>query len=280
MAQQRPNAARSSARQRGYALVLVTLLTMVSSMAVAVILQRHAAVSRSVQRQMEHTRQRHIDRGLRELLSGWLRTVRGESVADRLGPDGHALDIELPGGVVSVFLRDAQGAALGNFDGLPDDEAAQARALREALAQRVGRSALEQYTRLVGPPKISVIEAAPEVLEAAIEAALGAAQAPEIAAKIREAVAAGPVSDATMRNQTLATAGLEPPDRATLMRSITAEPELWELDIRVSGSRGDETGRYRGLVVIPRRQSGARQGSIMSFSPLGPFLHWERVALE
>jgi hypothetical protein len=271
---------RCGTSRRGYALVLVTLLTMVSSMAVAVILQRHAAVSRSVQRQVEQTRQRHIERGLRELLSGWLRTIRGDSVAARLGADGHALDIELPGGVVSVWLRDAQGLAMAGFDALPEPEAERARALYETLAQRVGPGDLERMTRLVGPSRISVVSAPPEVLEAAVESILGDDQASEVARVIREALAAGPLTDTQLRNQTLAKAGVEPSDRSLLMRMITVEPELWELDIRSSDSRGRDAGRYRAMVSIPRRQGGARSGSVMSFSPLGPFLHWERVPAE
>src|SRR5690606_26256835 len=150
---------RRPATRRGYALVLVTLLTMISTMAVAVILQRHAAVSRSVQRQVEQTRQRHIERGLREVLSGWLRTMRGDTVADRLGPDGHALDIELPAGKISVWLYDAQGLAMANFEALPEADAQRARAVYEALAQRVGPGDLERMTRLVGPARISVATA-------------------------------------------------------------------------------------------------------------------------
>jgi hypothetical protein len=256
------------------------MLTLISTMAVAVILQRHAAINRSVARQLEQTRQRHVERGLRELLSGWLRTVRGESVAERLGPDGHALDIQLPGGQVSVFMRDAQGAALASFDGLPVEEAGRALALYESLAGRVGPTDLERLTRLVGPSRISVTTAAPETLDAAIEAALGRDAAAEIAARIREAVAEGPLTDATLRNQVLDKAGLEPTDRAVLLRSITAEAELWELDIRVEPRLGAGGARYRAQVVIPRRQGAARQGSVMSFSPLGPFLQWDRVGLE
>lgn len=273
-------ASRRCISRRGYAIVLVTLLTMVSSMAVAVILQRHAAVSRSVQRQVEQTRQRHIERGLRELLSGWLRTMRGDSVASRLGPDGHALDIELPGGVVSVWLRDAQGLALAGFEALPEAEAERARAAYETLAQRVGPGDLERLTRLVGPPRISVASAPPEVLEAAVESVLGAGQGRDVAGVLREAVLEGPLTDNQLRNQTLGQAGLEPGDRSVLMRMITVEPELWELDIRSFDSRGRSAGRYRALVSIPRRQGGARSGSIMSYSPLGPFLHWERVGAE
>ncbi|MFG0283324.1 MAG: hypothetical protein ACF8R7_02785 [Phycisphaerales bacterium JB039] len=269
----------NSARRRGYALVLVTLLTMVSSMAVAVILQRHAAVRRSVVRQVEQTRQRHIERGLREVISGWLRTVRGDSVADRLGPDGHALDILLPEGrTVSIAMRDAQGAVLAGFDALPQEELEQALALYEGFASRVGPTDLERMTRLVGPARISVATAPPEAVEAAVEAALGPQRAAEIAAEIREAVAEGPVTDSSLRNQTLQSAGVAPADRTAVLRLLTAEPELWELDIRIRS--GLDTGRYRAQVVIPRRQSAARDGSVMSFSPLGPFLLWERVEME
>ena len=268
-----------SARRRGYALVLVTLLTMVSSMAVAVILQRHAAVRRSVVRQVEQTRQRHIERGLREIISGWLRTVRGESVAERLGPDGHALDILLPEGrIVSVSMRDAQGAVLAGFDALPEEDYPSAVSLYEGFASRIGPTDLERMTRLAGPMKISVATAPPEAVEAAVEAALGPQRAPDIAAEIREAVATGPVTDSSLRNQTLQAAGVPPADRSTLLRLITAEPELWELDIQITG--GAERGRYRAQVVIPRRQSAARDGSVMSFSPLGPFLLWEPVEME
>lgn len=271
---------RRPATRRGYALVLVTLLTMVSTMAVAVILQRHAAVSRSVQRQVEQTRQRHIERGLRELLSGWLRTMRGDSVASRLGADGHALDIELPAGEVSVWLHDAQGLAMAGFDALPDQEAERARAIYEALARRVGPGDLERMTRLVGPPRISIATAPLEVLEAAIESVLGEGQAREVAQALREAASEGSLTDTELRNQTLSRAGVEQQDRSLLLRVITAEPELWELDIRSFDSRGRDAGRYRGLVSIPRRQGGARSGSVMSYSPLGPFLHWERVEAE
>ena len=276
----RRESSRRSASRRGYALVLVTLLTMVSSMAVAVILQRHAAVSRSVQRQVEQTRQRHVERGLRELLSGWLRTMRGDSVAARLGPGGHALDIELPGGVVSVWLRDGQGLAMADFDALPEPDAERARAVYETLARRVGPGDLERMTRLAGPSRISVASAPPDALEAAIESILGAGQAREVARLVREAAIAGPLTDTQLRNQTLSQAGVEPSDRSLLMRVITVEPELWELDIRSFDTRGRDAGRYRALVSIPRRQGGARSGSVMSYSPLGPFLHWERAGPE
>lgn len=103
-------------RPRAFALPLVILLTLIVSLAVAVLMQRNGVAFLAARRQADGYINHHAGLGMREMVSRWLTTVRGrlkESIED----DGFVFSLELPEGTrVDVFMDDAQGTALARAD--------------------------------------------------------------------------------------------------------------------------------------------------------------------
>lgn len=270
--------------QRGYALPLVFLLSMVVAFSLAMVVERNAAKSRNVQRQIESYRSHHAAKGLQEAISAWISTQNARSVADSLGENGHAMDITLPDrSVVSVFLRDGQGSML-------EPQAAESAAFADAQALkqrldllcRIDKLEIKDYVRPLGPFAISVNSAPQVVLTAVAEFLVGTNAAPEFVAKIldRRQQTSGRLqrTDLTAIGAEM---GLPNEVRNRINSILSVQPELWYVTIELRGGSGVSsqrvTARYGGLVPI-RANTGATGSS--AWEQPGVFLTWEDLGVE
>ena len=149
--------------RRGYALVIVVLLTVVVGLTAAVGLQRQSSESLSVARQVAAYQQHHASRGMQEAIGVWLRAVNARTVGESLGEGGHALDISLAdGSTLSVYLHDGQGTALADevlidplWQTLSAVEAGKVHAVSDAIWNTAGgilaaRLMLDDIARIYG----------------------------------------------------------------------------------------------------------------------------------
>ncbi|MEO1007294.1 MAG: hypothetical protein AAFX79_01875 [Planctomycetota bacterium] len=264
--------------RRGFALPLVVLLAMVATIAMAVMMQRQGQQNLTLVRQVQWTKDRHLERGLREVIGAWLPSA-GRRLGEISSQGGHALDIQFDDGrSVRVEVFDAQGSALANFDGIRESQLDEAVTVLEAVEEAAGGGdTFERWTRDIGPLQISARTAPEPLIAAAASAALSPGRAADLA---RDLVLAREEPDAAggshwMRR--LISDYSETGQERTLLTAVfTAEADLWSLRITVYDQDGDPRDRYEALVEVDGREIRRRTDS-GQFAPLGPFQRWRRV---
>ncbi|MFI4915414.1 MAG: hypothetical protein ACIAS6_02765 [Phycisphaerales bacterium JB060] len=274
MVRQRP----SRNTNRAFALPLVVILSMVATMAIAVMLERQGQQTRSTIRQMRWTQDRHLERGVREVTGAWL-TGASRRLPEIARGGGHALDLTMNGDrTIRLDIEDAQGSILSTFEGVSEAELPFAEGAYDSILMRAGdEQTLERWTRPVGPVAISAISAPEEVLAAAVAPMMGDGQASAMARDIvqaREGAESG--AGTQWLRRIIADYASEMEDRRTLQRLIVGEPDLWRLRISVKDGRGDIGTMYEAVVHVDGREIRQRADS-GAFTPLGPFLLWRRL---
>ncbi|UYV13560.1 MAG: hypothetical protein NCW75_04575 [Phycisphaera sp.] len=265
-------------RARAFALPLVVLLSMVATMAIAVMLERQGQQTRATVRQMRWTQDRHLERGVREIAGSWL-TGASRRLNEIAKEGGHALDLNMEDGrTIRLDIEDAQGSVLSVFDGVSENELPFAQGAYDTIQLRAGdQETLDRWTRTVGPAAISAVTAPEEVLAAAASPMIGDGQASAMARDIvlaREG-AADSVGTQWLR-QVIAEYMTEMEDRRIMQRLLVAEPDLWRLRITVLDGRGRVGSMYEAVVHVDGREIRQRADS-GAFTPLGPFLLWRRL---
>jgi hypothetical protein len=277
MTSQRPNAKHQSER-RAFAFVMVILLMLVVSLGIGVAMVRFSAQTKSVSRQVTKYQEHHLGRGLQEAIGAWLRQQNGRDLNEALEPEtGHAMDIVLAdGSEVSVYLLDAQGAALSNLTNRSELEIEEGGLLLRDLAQTTTEEQYLRETRPFGPFKISIASASTEVLEAAAQVIAGSLKDKFLAelGSLRDS----PEQISRTELTRLATsAGLDSEQRAALFRFFATDIELWAVIIEVRAGNGAQQGRliaqYGGITRI-RLSSSNRSGNPME---LGAFVTWKEL---
>lgn len=266
---------------RAFAFVMVILLMIVVSMGIGLAMMRFSAQTKSVSRQVTKYQEHHLGRGLQEAIGAWLRQQNGRDLHEALeAQTGHAMDIILAdGSEVSVFLRDAQGAALSNLTNESDVQIEEGGLILRNLA---GTTTEEQYlreTRPFGPFNISIASASDIVLEAAARVVAGGLADRFLAelGSLRENPGAISRTELTR----IATAsGLDSEQRAALFRVFATDIELWAVIIEVRAGGGMRQGqliaRYGGVTNI-RSSSSSRSGNP---TELGAFITWRELELD
>lgn len=265
-------------RSRAFALPLVVILSMVATMAIAVMLERQGHQTRSTIRQMRWTQDRHLERGVREIAGAWL-TGASRRLNDIAKEGGHALDLTMGGGrTIRLDVEDAQGSVLSVFDGVSEAELPFAQGAYDSVLMRAGdQQTLDRWTRTVGPVAISAVTAPEEVIAAAVAPMIGDGQASALA---RDVVLAREDADGERGTQWLrrviADYATEMEDRRTMQRLLVGEADLWRLRISVMDDRGRVGSMYEAIVEVDGREIRQRADS-GAFAPLGPFLLWRRM---
>lgn len=275
MARMRQNPAR---RARAFALPLVVILSMVATMAIAIMLERQGQQSLTTIRHLRWTQDRHLERGVREVAGSWL-TGASRRLNDIAKEGGHALDLTMDDGrTIRLDIEDAQGSVLSVFDGVSENELPFARGAYDSITMAAGDAeTLERWTRTVGPPAISAVTAPEEVLAAAAAPMIGESQALSMARDIvlaREDAADSPGTQ--WLRQVIAEYMTEMEDRRTMQRLLVAEPDLWRIRVAVLDRRGRVGSMYEAVVHVDGREIRQRADS-GAFTPLGPFLLWRRL---
>lgn len=161
------------AQQRGFALPLVVLLTLVGGLAIALLLQRHGVQSLAYQRQVENYTNHHEASGVMECILAWLPTARGK-IENAVDENGLAFSMDLSGGSsqsnaarIDVYMREGQGSMLrdpsavfGRKREIVEDSVYVLDTMPEELK-------VEGLFRTVGPPEIS-LKSAPAIAIQAI----------------------------------------------------------------------------------------------------------------
>ncbi len=262
----------------GFALPLVVLLSMVATMAIAIMLERQGHQTLTTIRQLRWTQDRHLERGVREVAGSWL-TSASRRLNEISKSGGHALDLNMEDGrTIRLDIEDAQGRVLSNFDGVAENELPFAQGAYDAIVMAAGDpEELERWTRTVGPAAISAASAPEEVLAAAVAPMIGESQALSMARDIvlaREDAADEPGTQ--WLRQIIAEYMTEMEDRRTMQRLLVAEPNLWRIRITVLDGRGRIGSMYEAIVHVDGREIRHRAES-GEFRPLGPFLLWRRM---
>lgn len=257
-------------RQRGYALVIVVLLTLVVGLMLSVAMQREGAQSLTVARQARAYREHHAVKGIQEAIRAWVRTIDARSIDESLGEDGHALDVTLGDGtVMSVYVHDGQGTALGDLTAVPSGQVDAAGRTLRYLAELVSEDEFKRLTRPGGPAAVSVNTAPEQVLRAVLLASMPEQAAEDVLRELLNQRASGEKIDRSMINEAARTGGAGNDGTNTALSLLSVEPELWYVRVIARKPLQGETARYGGLV---RLRSGR---TISSDDGTGTFITWE-----
>ena len=259
---------------------MVILLMIVVSLGIGLAMARFSAQSKSVSRQVSKYQEHHLGRGLQEAIAAWLRQQNGRDLHEVLEPEsGHAMDIVLAdGSEVSVFLRDAQGAALSNLTNLSDLEIEEGGLILRNLAATTSEKQYLQETRPFGPFSISIASASDRVLDASARVIAGSL-ADRFLAELDSIRYNDEAISRTELTRIATASGLDSDQRAAMFRVLATDIELWAVIIEVRAGSGLNQGqtiaRYGGVTQI-RLSSSNRSGNPMQ---LGAFITWRELEL-
>lgn len=264
--------------RRAFVLPVVIFLALLVGVVAALLLERQSAHTLAVERQAASYRDRHFEKGVREVLSAWTDSLAGQAIENLIGDDGHALDLATSdGGWIEVYLFDGQGSALTDPTGLTQEEHDDAAGLLDALAAIVGDQANPGWFRPVGPVKICVNSAPPELLEAAASYATGGKAGRRFARELMDAKSRKGVIEAPDLETAKGADRIGAEERVVLDRILTLKTEMWAMvvDVYPPGAKGVPTARYGARFLAPG--VGGRSTSMQA---LGKFLSWESLPVE
>lgn len=288
------------ASRRGFALPLVVLIALVSSLVVAVMLDRSNIQARTVKRQLDGYRDDHFAKGMQEAIDSWMKSVATKPMADLLEEDGHAMDLELADGVIlKLYVFDAQGSVLTDFGMLQGDSITDAQGVAmaysgisveelqkasKAIAETekvhaAGRYTPVTLTRRYGSPAVSVNSAPDPVLAAVANFAGGGDLVAELLESVNAARSAAPLG-ATELADLIAKIQTEPEIRAVLQRLLTAQPTFWQIEARLyrTDQLSEPAAVYSGYSLISGRGNASRDRTGGGMTRLSVILDWKRVA--
>ncbi|MFN0134058.1 MAG: hypothetical protein ACKVW3_16205 [Phycisphaerales bacterium] len=264
--------------RRAFVLPIVIFLALLVGIVAAMLLERQSAHALSVERQARSYRDRHFEKGLREVLSAWTESLTGQPIDQLIGDDGHALDLATAdGGWVEVYMFDGQSTALNDPTGLTEQEFEDAAGLLDALVAIVGDQPDPSWFRTVGPVKICVNSAPEQLLEAAASYATGGKAGRRFVRELMDAKAGKGVIEAPDLETAKNADRIGPEERAILDRLITLKPDLWAMvvDVYPPGGGSFPVARYGGRFMAPG--TGGRSTSMQA---LGKFLSWEPLPIQ
>lgn len=268
-----------STDRRGFAIAMVVMLMVVVGLGVGVALTRFSAQAKTIARQVDQYQEHHLGRGLQEAIGAWLRQQNGRDLLDVLEPStGHAMDITFAdGSEVSVFLRDAQGAALSNLTGRTDRQIEEGGLILRNLVVNTTNEQYLQLTRPFGPTTVSINSAPELVLDAAARVVAG-----QFSERfISELQSLRRLSTKITRvelTRASTDAGLSSEQRAAALRIFATDIQLWAVIVEVRAGRGMNQGRliarYGGTTMI---RVNARNNNSSNPMELGAFITWKEI---
>ncbi len=266
---------------RGFVMPVVILLVIMVGAVSAIMLERHIARAKTVQRQILAYQEHHGVRSIQTVIEAWRKTPTAQprDIAEMLESDGLALSIEPGDGTsIGVYLFPGQDTMLRRISGLSDDEKAAAERALRLLRESVDDDAtFERLLRDAGPLAVDVNQASPPVISAIVRAVLGDA-ADEYESKLLDARLSGETIGLQTLSNIATEAEIEGDRRALLGRFFTVTPDVWRFRIDVRGT--DATGvrrlyaQYGGLILLG---GSATSTAASTFEQPTPFLSWERL---
>ncbi|MEM1330787.1 MAG: hypothetical protein AAGG07_09525 [Planctomycetota bacterium] len=244
-----------SRSRRAFALPIVLALTLATSLAISVMLQRQAASRLTTVRELESYRLHHASRGLRELIDAWQKTVSPEALAEvTLTGEAQVLEADIEGGGRLVAYVSAVQGKLPTTPARPEA----ASTLREA--ERLLRLDVEDtrpLVRAVGPAEVDVLTAPQSVLRALAEAVTEDTRASDrFAREVERRRGKGSqlvekVGENGWLLEAMSRAEIEEPLQESLESFLTTEPELFRTRVDLYADKLDRepTLRYEGLFM-------------------------------
>lgn len=283
--------------QRGFALPLVVLLTLVGGLAIALLLQRHGVQSLAYQRQVENYTNHHEASGVMECILAWLPTARGK-IENAVDENGLAFSMDLSGNSsqsnaarIDVYMREGQGSMLrdpsavfGRKREIVEDAVYVLDTMPEELK-------VEGLFRTVGPPELS-LKTAPAIAiqaicTAVIEDPKKADEAAreilrtrdEMLAETQEGGVGGVGGVAVDPSPTLVTnalqdLGLTAQEQKEITAMLTVKPTLYECVAETFDRNNRLLARSGGYYLV----SDVAQNQ--AIKQRGAFLSWEQKPLE
>lgn len=276
--------------RRGYALPLVLLLALVASVVMAMVLDRQRTQTLSQKRQLDHYRDDHFAKGMQEAIDAWMKSVAARPFNELLEADGHALDMDLAGGVtLRLYAFDGQGSILTEILALTGEARVDAANLISELSQLppelratlsgFQRGRLTELTRRYGPLQISINSAPEPVLHAAVRYAFGDSNSTDTVKALVEARSAKILAAADLSDVIAKLKG-EANQRTVLTRLLTTQPVLYRLEARLfrTGASADAppAAIYAGYTMISGRSS-SRDRTSSQTTRLTSIFDWHRV---
>lgn len=275
--------------QRGFALPLVVLLTLVGGLAIALLLERHSVQALAYQRQVDNYTNHHESSGIMECILNWLPTTRGrlETAVDE---NNLAFSMDLsggPGGIkaparLDVYMRDGQGAMLRD----PTAVFGRRREIVEdavyILETAPEELKVEGMFRTVGPAEVSLKHAPALVIQAICAAIVEDPKKADDAAKAilrtraeMETTSEGaPVDPSpTLISNALKDLNLSPQEQKEIAAMLTVKPTLYECVAETFDQSNTLVGRSGGFYLVgdANLQNAYKQR--------GAFLSWDQKAL-
>lgn len=269
--------------RRAFVMPMVLLALIVVGLSVGLAMTRFGAETRVVARQVRAYHEHHAGLGLQEAIGAWLRQQNGRQITEAIDPlDGHAMDIQLQdGSIVSVYLHDGQGTALGDLSALPPEQVNEGGVILKNLVSDLRADEYLAATRSVGPSAVSIATASEPVVRA-VATAIAGDDGDELADELlRTRARAGKVTrqDITTATTTL---GLSNDQRTAALRLFTTDVQIWAVVVELRGGSGLDRGRllsrYGGLARL--RVSTARRGQTSNPADFGSFLTWKDLGTD
>ncbi len=263
----------------GFALPVVLLLVLVSGIVIAAMMQRHVSQAMTTQREIMQYTFHHASKGAQEAIEAWLRQSGAvQNMAQALGENGHAFDIELDSGfTVKVSLQDAQDSILVEMAGLGAPARELARAMIDELTASAGPQAV-RFVRREGPLAISVNSAPKEVLFAAVNAVTDGEGTDNLVDEILHAREDGPMNPQGLL-EVYTQADVAPELRQRLASVLTAQPSLWKVTAEAIPSAAVYTGRpnrrFCGLVVMSGMPGSNPRDRVAALQPNSMITSWQ-----
>lgn len=271
-------------RAHGFVLPVVILLIVLVGVSSSIMLQRHIARSKTVERQLRSYQEHHGSRSIQAVVEAWLKTptARPREIGEMLEADGLAFTVDTGDGTtINIHLFPGQGTMLTRVTGVAEQDREQAR-LAVALLQGIVRDELDyrRRTRPVGPLGVDPNNASIEVLIAIVRAVLGDSPgASQYEGLLTDAVQRGDAVTLQSLANFATEASIEADKRSQLSRFLTITPDLWRFRVDQFGSPvvgRPLLGQYRGLLLLG--STTVTSGNTFEQPP--PFLSWESVDLD
>lgn len=270
-------------KRRAFALPMVIMLVMLSSLLIAVMLQRSSAQAYTVKRQRDAYLEHHASRGFQEVLNFWIPSLGRFPLLEVIEADGHAFDLTLADrSVVSVYITDAQGTLTNSLIGI--NEAQQYLVLEPLHYLDAAHPNRMDLVRPAGPVSVSARTAPREVLDA-IEASLLDSEATgALATAIIAAREDGTLSEAELISAG-SDAGFTGGQAANDFRQLlTTQPSMFRAIVELREPRfGGGTrlaARYTGLMQVQSTTQGNVRNAQQSLISSSLFLSWGPMPIE
>jgi hypothetical protein len=276
-----------ASERRAFVMPVVILLVIMVGAVASIMLQRHVARAKTIQRQIQAYQEHHGVRSLQAVVEAWRKspTAQPRDIAEMLEPDGLAFTVD-PGDNTSiqVYLFPGQETMLRRVGGLPESDRAAAEQALIYLRESENKDPLrlESLLRDAGPLAVDVNRADPAVLGAIVRGVLGDDTA---ARSYERALLNARLGDQAIGLQSLTNiateSGISAEQRTAIGRFFTVSPEVWRfrLDVRGAGvaSTAGLVSRYEGLLLLGGTSNPANTNT---FEEPTPFLTWRRINLD